>query len=175
MNQQNPLDMLRDIHLPGEISAWPPAPGWWFLLIFSILLIIAVFWLLRKNYLQKKLFRLSQSAISELELAYDKHQDPYLLVKEYSSLIRRIALARFPRQQIASLTGKLWLEFLDESAGLSVFNSEAGKLLIHGPYQKSENSVKHLDELKQAIHLWIKAVNLKKQQSLTTENVGSLS
>ena len=35
---------LRDLHLPGEPSWFPPAPGWWLL---AVLLIIAAIVLLR--------------------------------------------------------------------------------------------------------------------------------
>ncbi len=175
MNPQNPLDKLRNIHLPDDISLWPPAPGWWILLLLIICLLIWTIWVLWKKHQQKRLFRLSIASVNALELAFDKHQDSLLLVKQYSSLIRRIALARFPRQQIASLTGKSWLTFLDKSAGMNLFNSEAGKLLINGPYQKTDKSIQHIDELKLAIHHWIKAVNLQKQTQALTDVSGEPS
>jgi len=175
MNAGNPLDMLRDIHLPGEIPLWPPAPGWWALAVASISLLIWFIWLLRKKHQQRRLLRVSVAALSELEDAYSTHKDPLLLIKQYSSLIRRIALALFPRQNIASLTGNSWLKFLDESAGTKLFDSEVGKLLIHGPYQKADKALNHIDELKEALHTWIKAVNTMQRKSLSTKAPGIMS
>ncbi len=181
MNSQNPLDMLRDIHLPDEVSAWPPAPGWWILAILSIALILWIVRFFWKKHQQKKLLRLSIYTMNELELAYSQHKDPAVLVKQYSSLLRQIALARFPRQEIASLTGQSWLTFLDLSANTSLFNTEkgsthAGNLLTLGPYQKpeapSDVNREHLNELKQAIHQWIEAVNSPGQEEKNAKNIG---
>ena len=47
MDSEELLEQLADIHLPTEISYWPPAPGWW---ILSILVVIGVIYLL-KSYL----------------------------------------------------------------------------------------------------------------------------
>ena len=177
MNGQNPLDMLRDIHLPGEVSAWPPAPGWWILAILSIALILWIIRFFVKKHQQQRLLRLSVYTMNELEHAYSQHQDPAVLVKQYSSLLRQIALARFPRHEIASLTGQSWLTFLDDSAGTRLFNADngktdAGNLLTSGPYQKSETPIEHLNELKQAIHQWVTAVNTPRQQKQATEPSG---
>ena len=40
--QENPLQQLRDVHLPLEPGWWPPAPGWWLLICSCI---VAVFFL----------------------------------------------------------------------------------------------------------------------------------
>ena len=40
--QENPLQQLRDVHLPLEPGWWPPAPGWWLLICICI---VAVFFL----------------------------------------------------------------------------------------------------------------------------------
>ena len=48
----NPLDQLRDIHLPEPISWWPPAPGWWILAVASCALLA---WILK--YLHQPLSR----------------------------------------------------------------------------------------------------------------------
>ena len=161
MNSANPLDnplsKLRDIHLPEPISAWPPAPGWWILTILLITMTVWLSWKLWKKYQQKHLYRISNHSISQLQLEYTEHQDSHLLIRQYSSLLRRIALAQYPRQQVASLTGTSWLEFLDKSASTNLFNAELGQLLINGPYQKPDNNFSLLEELTEAIQLWIKA------------------
>ena len=39
---------LKDIHLPPEIGIWPPAPGWWVLLILVLAVIGLSIWLWRR-------------------------------------------------------------------------------------------------------------------------------
>ena len=40
MSVENTLVSLKDIHLPPDVSFWPPAPGWW---IMSVLFISSIF------------------------------------------------------------------------------------------------------------------------------------
>jgi len=40
--QANPLDQLRDIHLPEAVSWWPLAPGWWLLMVLTCLLLVGL-------------------------------------------------------------------------------------------------------------------------------------
>ena len=160
----NPLDNLRDIHLPEPVSAWPPAPGWWILAILVLALTVWIVLKIRENYNQKQLLRVSLSSAAQLELVYQKHKDPQRLVREYSSLLRRIALARFPRHKVASLTGSDWLKFLDESAKVNLFDSEAGKLLLFAPYQKPTDTIEQLDHLTATVHSWIRAVDTAGRQ-----------
>ncbi|MCP3674309.1 MAG: DUF4381 domain-containing protein [Gammaproteobacteria bacterium] len=160
----NPLDNLRDIHLPEPVSAWPPAPGWWILAILVLVLIVWIVLKIRENYNQKQLLRVSLSSAIQLEQDYQNHKDPQLLVREYSSLLRRIALARFPRHEVASLTGSNWLTFLDDSAKENLFDCEAGKLLLFSPYQKPVETIEQLHQLTVAVHSWIKAVDIAGRQ-----------
>ena len=169
MTGVNPLENLRDIHLPGEVSAWPPAPGWWILAVLIISLAGYVIWKVWQHYQQKHLLRLSLENLTQLTVDYSSHQDPQKLVKAYSSLLRRIALARFSRQKVAGLTGDSWLSFLDESAQINIFNSDVGKLLLNAPYQKNEVVTNSLDELTAAVKLWINKVNSPKNQALNND------
>ena len=47
MDSEELLAQLADIHLPAEISFWPPAFGWW---ILALLLLIAGSFATRKLY-----------------------------------------------------------------------------------------------------------------------------
>ena len=52
-------------------------------------------------------------------------------------LVRRTALAVFPRETIAPLTGTAWLAFLDRSYGGDEFSQGAGRWLVSAPYQQT--------------------------------------
>ena len=170
----NPLSNLRDIHLPEPVSAWPPAPGWWILTVLLISLTAWLSWKLWKKYQQKHLYRISNLSMNQLQEEFADHQNSHLLIRQYSSLLRRIALAQFPRQQVASLTGTSWLEFLDRSASTNLFNAELGQLLINSPYQKPDNNISQLDELTEAIQLWIKAATSHPLADPLVDSVGRL-
>jgi hypothetical protein len=158
MNSENPLANLKDIHLPDAVSAWPPAPGWWILAFLMLALLGWSIWTILKNYQQKHLLRVSITTLEQIEQDYKKHQNPQQLIRQYSSLLRRISLALFSRTEVASLTGQPWLEFLDEQASTTLFKSEAGNLLLNAPYQRPEKSIEHLEQLNEAMTKWIEAV-----------------
>ena len=50
MNGENPLQNLKDIHLPGAVSAWPPAPGWWILTFLLLALVTWIIWKLWQKH-----------------------------------------------------------------------------------------------------------------------------
>ena len=155
---------LRDIHLPGEVSAWPPAPGWWILAFVITILIIFVIRKVWQWHQQKHLLRISLSNLTQLTDEYERNNDPKELIKAYSSLLRRIALARFSRQNVAGLTGESWLKFLDDSAQTNIFNLKVGELLLNAPYQKQEVVARDIDELSVAVKLWVNRVNSPRKQ-----------
>ncbi|WP_156497551.1 DUF4381 domain-containing protein, partial [Oleiphilus sp. HI0043] len=39
MNPSSPLDQLKDIHPPVDITWWPLAFGWWALIVISVIAI----------------------------------------------------------------------------------------------------------------------------------------
>ena len=66
----NPLDQLRDIHLPEPISWWPPAPGWWILALASSVLLA---WLLRFLYRRYKAKHYRRQALAQLKELQELH------------------------------------------------------------------------------------------------------
>jgi Domain of unknown function (DUF4381) len=75
-------------------------------------------------------------ALARLEAGVANAPGPVALSR-ISEMLRRLALARFPRQQVAALTGDAWLRFLDESGGNGRFSQGPGRVLATGPYQRS--------------------------------------
>lgn len=135
---------LRDIHLPDSPSFWPPAPGWWivFALLVMVLLWAVVVW--RRRIARKRQQQRLMALFDQLPLPARKGDTPAYLT-ELSSLLRRLAVAKYGRRRVAPLKGSEWLEFLGstlEPGGAEtrsseghLFDEDMGRLLSEGPYR----------------------------------------
>ena len=152
----DPLSALRDIHLPPDPGVWPPAPGWWFLALVLVLAAIALAWWQRSVARRRRPHREALRALADLRDALAKGEAPHRIASESASLLRRVALARFPRQRVAGLSGQSWLEFLVANGGGPEFASGEAERLISAPYAPRIG----LDEAESVIGLcerWIRA------------------
>ena len=104
----NPIDQLQDIHLPEQISAWPPAYGWWLLLALLLAVLIASFLLIRSKR-QHNMAR--KAAIQQLK-HIDKHQAAWQ--SDINALLKRVCVSYFPTENAAGLYGQDWIEFLSD-------------------------------------------------------------
>ena len=168
---------LRDIHLPGDVSWWPLAPGWW-ITVGLFLLAAAVVYILKLSQQRQQLTKQSMEEFSSLVEKYQKDGDAKSLVSGVSELLRRVSVTQFSDETVAGLTGKAWLEFLDQ--GLSskkpdqslAFQSEVGEYLISIQYQKDESIERQkLDKLLILSKHWLQATCKKKPE----ENTRALS
>ncbi|MCW8957213.1 MAG: DUF4381 domain-containing protein [Gammaproteobacteria bacterium] len=103
---------LRDIHLPDAVSWWPPAPGWWLLLVLMIILAVLLAKLIR--YLkQPKPNRLALAEFKQIKTQFQQQQNHQQLARDLSALLRRIGLTYYSREQVASLTSHNWQQQLN--------------------------------------------------------------
>jgi hypothetical protein len=148
----DPLAELRDIHLPPDIDVWPPAPGWW---ILAALVILGVLFACRYAYRtwQKGAYR--REARSQLQNLFASHQhDQQAFLLGYNSLLKRVALTTFPREDVANLTGEAWVAFLDATGQTHEFTMGPGQVLIDGQYAPVTTAdIERLHDLGQT---WIK-------------------
>ncbi|MDH5711094.1 MAG: DUF4381 domain-containing protein [Gammaproteobacteria bacterium] len=152
---------LRDIHLPEPISWWPLAPGWWFLIAFIVLVIIGV--LLFRQYQKKQVLKKTIKAEFENICAqHQKDNNALQLVQSLSILLRRACISFYPRSEVAGLTGKEWLSFLDstmKAANTTItFTGEHGQLIATAPYL-ADNTELEIDteKLIQLCENWLRA------------------
>ena len=133
----NPEELpLRDIHLPPEIIAWPPALGWWLLLALFILLVVVAFkwWGRRQPVYRKQVVRPALQELGRIEAEYAN--DPNEMIRQLSILLRRSAISLHGRHNAAGLTGTDWLEFLDQQQHGQVFSSRFAEVLTQQPYRE---------------------------------------
>lgn len=127
------LDQLRGIQTP-EVSAIP-AMGWWVVAMLVVLLLLLL------RYLRKRHKRRGWQREAFQTLALLRQQASNEPVAQSlagaSRLARRVLLVNKPRTQVAALHGEAWLHELDSVCGRSLFSEGYGRLLEHGPYQRS--------------------------------------
>lgn len=128
---------LRDIHLPDPVAWWPPAPGWWGVLMLCLLLVFVV-WALIRARRRGRLKKQSLIALQQFAEQFRRDGDEQQLTAHLSVLIRRVALSVYPRRQVAALTGTDWLRFLDNSltpdGNENAFSEGVGRVLTEAPY-----------------------------------------
>jgi len=129
----DPLAQLRDIHLPPWPTVWPPAPGWWVLAVLAVCLGALLIRVAVRYYRRRQRQRRIIAALYQARDNYAAYDTPRFAA-EVSMLLRRVALHRFPRQQVASLIGTDWLEFLDQTGGEGRFRQGPGQALAEGVY-----------------------------------------
>jgi hypothetical protein len=153
------LQNLNDIVLPATIGWWPLATGWYVLIGF-MLIVIAWF-----SYRSLKLWiknRYRRAALRELQLLEDRVHQPGqrdASLRQIPVLLKRTALAVYPRSQVASLTGKDWFYFLNSTAKKPSFTENTTNTLNVVSYstgELSEVDLKAMSALINASRSWLK-------------------
>ena len=144
---------LKDIHLPETIGWWPPAIGWWLLAVLIPLSLAFLYWL------YKRLTRKTAIKAAKKNLAAIKQNsslDSNKKLHELSMLIRRVAISVNPRTEVASLTGRQWLAFLDKSVTGTPFSEGCGQLLATAPYRNTSPTELEVSQLISLCEHWLK-------------------
>lgn len=139
MYVENPLVNLKDIHLPPPVSFWPPAPGWW---ILAVLLISSLFIggvLFYRQHKKRKPKTKALRILKDLQILYQNSKDEVVSLRNLSNLLRRTALTFYDNDEVASLQGSSWLEFLDKTGKTKEFSQGAGKVLGNEVFQQKVN------------------------------------
>jgi len=148
------LAALRDIHLPAPVPFWPPAPGWWALAAVVLLAGIGLVPWLRARRRSPR--RAARQELDALARAFAEGRDVASLAQDRSALLRRVALARHPREEVAALHGARWLEFLEASAR-GGFPRDVAEGLEAALYRQAQPGASDAREREQAAR-WLGAV-----------------
>nr|WP_320049546.1 DUF4381 domain-containing protein [uncultured Desulfuromonas sp.] len=132
----NPAQLqLRDIHLPQQVSGWPPAPGWWLLLALLLILAAAALWW-RHRHRCRSYRRIALRQLADLERRFAQNPEEVAVITELSRLLRHMAILHFPDNACAGLQGESWLVFLDQNFSDQPFATGSGRVFASGPYQR---------------------------------------
>lgn len=134
------LSNLIDIIPPSPVPFWPLGQGAYLLLV-AIMISAALL-----IYLSLVHYKANQYRREGLNLLGDA-----VTVHDVSVVLKRVALAAFPREHVASLYGELWVRFLKETCSncdleelQSELENEAGQELVNtASFWISKHQVKH--------------------------------
>jgi hypothetical protein len=144
---------LKDLHLPEMIGWFPPAFGWWLVVV----LIPLSLWFLYGCYqrlTRKTSLKTAKRLLNTLKNSTVSNSEK---LTELSALLRRVAISVAPRAQTASLTGQAWLAFLDSTLKDAPFTTGAGRCLADAPYRQSPPSEQEIYQLISLCEDWLKA------------------
>jgi len=139
----NPLDQLKDIHLPTDVSLWPLAWPWWLLIILMVLLPALAVYFSRKNRWRKQALQ----QLNQIEII-----DKNICIQQCNRLLKQVALYRFG-QSCASLSGEPWLSFLDSKVKHALFMPE--HLEFASAVDQPDSSLDP-QSIKRAVATWIR-------------------
>ncbi|MBT1446319.1 DUF4381 family protein [Shewanella sp. JM162201] len=154
----NPLlEQMKDISLPPDIEFWPPAP--WVLpmaLLLFVLLSLLLWWAYRRFKVnrakRKALLAPKEAALALLDnITLDDSESVLTL----SGVLKRAALSYFPRDEVASLSGNAWSEFLARTLPPAKTGSHSFTLLHSHSYRQLTLSSAEADGLKAAARAWL--------------------
>ena len=154
MNDAGNLQNLNDIVVSGPVAWWPLAPGWYVLgaIAMIALLVVAV-----RQWRRWQQNRYRRQAM--LELSSIREQGSVESLQQLPVLLKRAALSAWQREEVATLTGRAWHRFLDQSAGMDRFCAGAGDTLDQLAYAGSNEPLPAGPELQQALEateFWLK-------------------
>ena len=148
------LAQLRDIQLPEPTGNWAPAMNVGWLSAAGILVLLVGLILLRGHYLRTRTRRYALQELEQMSIRFVENQQHQRLLNELNTLLRRVAIMNYGREEVSPLTGEQWLEFLDRSGRTQDFLKGPGQVLIQA-YQASPEAFDE-NTLIEVVKQWIK-------------------
>jgi len=139
-----PLDNLHGFYQPPSPAWTPQTIGWYVLFTIAALFLL---WMI--VHLVRRWFagRYRREALRELALVPPE---------QFSALLKRTALAAWPRNKVASLSGEPWLTFLNESADGNLFHCSPADGIEEIALRSEALSSEDERSLRQTTAAWIR-------------------
>ena len=155
--QSDPLQQLKPLHLPPDPSWWPPAIGWWVLLLVLVILTAWTVYSMTKFFRAMRPVRHGKYLLSDLytslKLGHISDED---FVHLSNQLIKRVLVPGLGENQIFKA---IWIAMAGGARfnlGSNSFSQGAGKVL--GNERFTENFSVDCDKLYLALNQLLKCI-----------------
>lgn len=164
---------LRDIVVPEPVGFWPPAAGVWVLVGVAGCALTLLIWRWYVVWKSGAYRRAALAYLTQIEGQLAAPGKESVALHELSVLLKRVALAAFPRKEVAPFYGENWLRFLDRTCGGCTFMTGPGRLLTEARFAVPSASHVNADDCKQLVKLantWIKGHRILKNTDVRNQN-----
>lgn len=152
------MEELRDIEGLDRISSWPLAIGWWFVITMLALLLIGAAVLLYRRYIYRKSWQYNsfvklQNLEAELGITEQKK-----ILQDLCEELKLIAMSTKTREVCAGLSGKAWLQWLQDHDPHGFDWQSQGALLVEYQYRPTADNYEssQLKDLIAAAKGWVR-------------------
>lgn len=151
------LEQLKDIYLPQEVSSWwPLAYGWW--VVIGVIIFLGIFFLVHRR-IKKKQKQYIDSVVNDFkESVLDTYVSrPKEILQTVSVYLKRVAIHKFPKDEIKLLYGQYWVDYLNSKTKKDLFEREVAKNLAN-TYRPANLSDAELEQVVNASEEWMRRV-----------------
>ena len=133
------LTALKDVVVPPEVPWTPQTPAWAVLGVVVLLAVLWLAWRALRRYRANRYRRDALAELQQLEPQWDAGDVPRTqALLTLAALLKRTALAAWPREEVAALSGEAWGRFLSAHAGSAKASAPTlGKLVVDTEYRGS--------------------------------------
>jgi len=135
LTSQEELADLADIAVPDPVSWYPQTWGWW-VLVGALVVAALVFAVRRiRRYVANRYRRAALEELAALEATLDNESRRAAALAELAVLLKRTALGAWPRAEVASLSGRAWIDFLRRHGGRTDIDERMAQFLDDTEYR----------------------------------------
>lgn len=120
------LSQLADVVQPPPVSWMPQTLGWKVLGALLLVLFLWLMWRGVRRWFRNRYRREALAELRRLELRWqDDPETGAVVLAALPALVKRCALAAWPREQVAGASGAQWAQFIQSHAGHATHGAQA--------------------------------------------------
>lgn len=141
---------------PASISWLPQTPGWAILGVILFALLLHQGWRRLQQWYRNRYRREAIARLAQIDIPPREASEGDVWLIEMNKLLKITALAAYPREQVARLSGLEWAEFLNQGCPEPPFSAEQKELLATGIYQTAQIEERTRQQLMTASLTWVR-------------------